>query len=305
MKKRVLSAIMALVLSLSLLSAAALAEEGEEETPIAQQQEIDVATENGAEEEASLEVRDGETVMVSTEAELVSALENDAQNTTVRLSQDITLTLPITIQNKTVTLDMDGHIITLGAVSAPHKWVVFDIEGNSNITICGNGGIVVSDGYMDHDGLGYTFRLFDTAHLTIENGIFECGLTCIQLAGTSSADILGGAFSARVDWNGKFWILNRIDETDTAFRVYGGTFTNYDPSNSETENPTDNFCADGHVSVQDGDDYVVMPIEEAAVAQVDGEYYLTHRCRRRSGSRIGRTRNDNAADKCNWRRRDI
>ena len=275
MKKRVLSAIMALVLSLSLLPAAALAEEGEEETPIAQQQEIDVATENGAEEEASLEVRDGETVMVSTEAELVSALENDAQNTTVRLSQDITLTLPITIQNKTVTLDMDGHIITLGAVSAPHKWVVFDIEGNSNITICGNGGIVVSDGYMDHDGLGYTFRLFDTAHLTIENGIFECGLTCIQLAGTSSADILGGAFSARVDWNGKFWILNRIDETDTAFRVYGGTFTNYDPSNSETENPTDNFCADGHVSVQEGDDYVVMPIEEAAVAQVDGEYYLT------------------------------
>ena len=97
MKKRVLSAIMALVLSLSLLSAAALAEEGEEETPIAQQQEIDVATENSAEEEASLEVRDGETVMVSTEAELVSALENDAQNTTVRLSQDITLTFVVKI----------------------------------------------------------------------------------------------------------------------------------------------------------------------------------------------------------------
>ena len=27
--------------------------------------------------------------------------------------------------------------------------------------------------------------------------------------------------------------------------------------------------------MQDGDDYVVMPIEEAAVAQVDGEYFLT------------------------------
>ena len=57
--------------------------------------------------------------------------------------------------------------------------------------------------------------------------------------------------------------------------VTGGTFANFDPSNCYAEGEGTNFCADGYVSVQNGDQYVVMPIKDAAVAQVNDEYYLT------------------------------
>ena len=46
---------------------------------------------------------------------------------------------------------------------------------------------------------------------------------------------------------------------------------------SKTENPVANFCAPGYISVtEDGDKtYTVHPIEDVAVAEANGEYYMT------------------------------
>ena len=65
-----------------------------------------------------------------------------------------------------------------------------------------------------------------------------------------------------------YWILNLIDGCDGVFSVKGGTFKNYDPSNSQTENPEDNFVAEGYKVVsekqENGDTlYTVVPEETA------------------------------------------
>ena len=280
MKRRFLSTLMALVLALSLVPTAAFAEEGEVEASTAQQQEMDISTETNEEEETSLVARDGETVIVSTEAELVAVLENtSANNVTVVLNNDIILEQELTMHGGSFVLDMNENTITYGADLAGGTAGLIDMYGTAELTVTGNGVFTFNDDYMadGSESIGFTFRLGDNTHLTIENGTFHCGLTCIQLADNSSADILDGEFSAEVDWNGVMWILNKVDsyKESTTFRVYGGTFTNYDPGNSVAENPPENFCADGYVSVQDGNQYTVMPLEDAAVAQIGNDYYLT------------------------------
>ena len=46
-----------------------------------------------------------------------------------------------------------------------------------------------------------------------------------------------------------YWVLNLKDGSNAAINVYGGTFVNFDPSNSMTENPVKNFVvADFHHS---------------------------------------------------------
>ena len=110
MKRRFLSTLMALVLALSLMPTAALAEEGMggEAVPSILQQE----TETG-EVDALPSARAGETVVVSTADALKSALENaDADQVTVVLEDDIVLTQTITMNGGSFILDMDGYAIT-------------------------------------------------------------------------------------------------------------------------------------------------------------------------------------------------
>lgn len=280
MKKRVLAIAMSLAMTLSLLPVSALAvEDTGEEHPVIQQ-ETDTAAENTAEEEALFDIRDGETVTVFTEEDLLSALGNgDADNVTVVLNNDIVLEQELTMYSGSFVLDMNENTLTYGADLTGGTAGLIDMHGTAELTVTGNGVFTFNDDYMAEESksVGYTFRLDDNTHLTIQNGTFHCGLTCVQLDGSSAADIYSGEFSAEVAWNGEIWILNKIDSAkkSTTFRVYGGTFTNYDPSYSVAENPPENFCADGYVSVQDGENYVVKPIADVAVAQVGDTYYLT------------------------------
>lgn len=280
MKKRVLAIAMSLAMTLSLLPVSALAvEDTGEEHPVIQQ-ETDTAAENTAEEEAPFDIRDGETVTVFTEEDLLSALGNgDADNVTVVLNNDIVLEQELTMYSGSFVLDMNENTLTYGADLTGGTAGLIDMHGTAELTVTGNGVFTFNDDYMAEESksVGYTFRLDDNTHLTIQNGTFHCGLTCVQLDGSSAADIYSGEFSAEVAWNGETWILNKIDSAkkSTTFRVYGGTFTNYDPSYSVAENPPENFCADGYVSVQDGENYVVKPIADVAVAQVGDTYYLT------------------------------
>lgn len=223
MKKRVLAIAMSLAMTLSLLPVSALAvEDTGEEHPVIQQ-ETDTAAENTAEEEAPFDIRDGETVTVFTEEDLLSALGNgDADNVTVVLNNDIVLEQELTMYSGSFVLDMNENTLTYGADLTGGTAGLIDMHGTAELTVTGNGVFTFNDDYMAEESksVGYTFRLDDNTHLTIQNGTFHCGLTCIQLGNSASADIFDGTFSAEVDWNGEFWILNRIDKSDTTFRVY-------------------------------------------------------------------------------------
>ena len=269
MKKRVLAIAMSLAMTLSLLPVSALAAE-EIETPI----QKEVTSTNQTEEEVAT-VTDyvaqvGNTQYTTLEAAFGAAKDGD----TITLINDAILSTTIYVHcDGDIIFDMNGKTVSLGATETDGGTIIF--SGNSNVTISGNGTVDFNDSYLTGNSSGRMFEVEQNATLTIENGTFEAGLTCVLADHNATVNIMGGYYSAYASYSNKYWILNRQDGTQTRYFAYGGTFKNYDPSNSDTENPTDNFCADGYVSVQDGENYVVKPIADVAVAQVGDTYYLT------------------------------
>ena len=136
---------------------------------------------------------------------------------------------------------------------------IFDLYGSSELTISGEGTLNQT---FDSE-LGYLLRADDNSKVRIDGGTFIAGLTCVQAGGNSSVEIYGGHFEALTYWGGTYWLLNLIDNSAATITVYGGTFVNFDPSKSSTENPQANFVADGYkvTSETHGEDiwYTVVP----------------------------------------------
>ena len=190
----------------------------------------------------------------SNSASLDSLVKAGAKN--IRIGTDMTLDKTIAMTKGDITLDLNGKTVTFDGAG------IIDLYNAAQLTVTGNGKM---DTLMTSD-IGYLFRLGGTSVLTIENGTYICGLTAIQLDGYSTANVKDGTFSALVDWDNRYWILNKIDDArDTAvFNVTGGAFVGYDPSNSQTESPYDNFLAEGYVCYEEEGTYYVIS-EEAAI----------------------------------------
>ena len=137
---------------------------------------------------------------------------------------------------------------------------IFDLYGSSALTIRGEGTLEQN---MESE-IGYLVRAAGDSKVVIEGGTFIGGLTCIQAGGNAQVEIYGGHFEALEDWNETYWLLNLIDNSNASIKVYGGTFVNFDPSNSKTENPVANFVAEGYKVVSETQDngdiwYTVVP----------------------------------------------
>ena len=136
---------------------------------------------------------------------------------------------------------------------------IIDLNGNAQITIQGKGALNQD---MESE-IGYLIRAAGSSKVIIKDGVFVGGLTCVQAGDNAQVEIYGGHFETLTDYSGTNWHLNLIDNSNASITVYGGTFVNFDPSNSKTENPAANFVADGYkvVSEQHGADtwYTVVP----------------------------------------------
>ena len=174
-------------------------------------------------------------------ATLEEAIKKAQSGQTVELLANATVLERIAIADKNITIDTNGYSVIYSG-DADHKSAIIDLEGKAQVVVTGNGTFTFNDAYLDYNGFGYIFRLYDNSVLTIENGTYYAGLTCVQVGDSSAAYIKDGHFSASTDWKDTWWVLNRIDNNNSKFYVSGGTFVNYDPTNSDTESPTDNFC---------------------------------------------------------------
>ena len=136
---------------------------------------------------------------------------------------------------------------------------IIDLNNNAQLTINGEGTL----NQNMESKFGYLIRANEDSRVVIESGTFISGLTCVQAGGNAQVEIYGGHFGALATWSDKYWLLNLIDNSNASITVYGGTFVNFDPSHSDTENPQENFVADGYkvVSEQHGEDiwYTVVP----------------------------------------------
>ena len=298
MKKRVLAIAMSLAMTLSLLPASALATETgetpEEETSTVnsiqetnssekaenQDQELTADVEN----DEDTQVTEGDSVENFVAkigdmpyATLQGAINAASDNATIVLQDDVVLDTCITI-SKTITLDLAGNTIsnTKAVWNNEGKiWSLVRVEGNGNLTLTGDGTLRA----LEDDC--YAVDIVDGGQCTIENGTYVGNIHAVYVF-NGSLVVNGGTFSVQQKYSTERpdeYVLNCYDANyknkSASITVTGGTFANFDPSNCYAEGEGTNFCADGYVSVQDGEQYVVMPIKDAAVAQVNDEYYLT------------------------------
>jgi len=145
--------------------------------------------------------------------------------------------------DKDVTIDLNGKKLTLPE----------DTDGSGVFHV--TSGTLTIEGPGCIDGVGkndYNIAIWaDGGNVVINGGIFtNVGATATN--DPSHFDLIYSKNGSTVEINGGFfrcatpkWTLNKHDSTPSEIIVRGGTFVEYDPSNSETENPVANFVVEG------------------------------------------------------------
>ena len=182
-----------------------------------------------------------------------SALNYLADDADVKIDvqQDVNsgfFTLPASAKAE---IALNGKRVTFTAASeSGHGSKIY-----GNLVISGSGYI----GDPTHSTVGYLFDMNENSTLLVEgDATIESGLTCIQLSDNAHATVKGGKWIGD-EWNNKYWTINKIDSSkDSAVvEVMGGEFYKFDPSNSATENPVQNWVPEGYTVTSENDWYKV------------------------------------------------
>ena len=153
------------------------------------------------------------------------------------------------------TLNLNGKIITpndMGNNNTNFTALIVDADTTINAGV--NGGIDTQE-----NG-GYGINVRNGATLTINGGTYYGGGTAVQ-AQNGFVIINDGNFAVEPYSNpvyGYKFMLNCIDAAykagEAGFTVYGGTYTGFDPSNSDSENPRASFVPEGYTCTKTGED---------------------------------------------------
>ena len=254
MKKRLLSAFLAVMMVLT-MAPMAFAADGD-------------ADSSGAEQSTAV-AKIGDVGYPTLQAAVDAANDGDI----VQLLTDVLQNSEVCI-NKNITLDLAGKKIynnedIWNDGKNGNKVVValINVMDNANVTITGNGVITAKQDDC------YAINLV-SGILTIENGNIVGNVSAVQVQ-TGHLYIKGGTFSLLQKWNNKStFLINMIDEAykngSARATITGGTFVDYEPSQSTSENPTANFVPTGYEVTQQDDNYIVTvkPDNEAKVNDI-------------------------------------
>ena len=152
----------------------------------------------------------------------------------------------ITVTGKT-TLNLNGKIITpndMGNNNTNFTALIVDADTTINAGV--NGGIDTQE-----NG-GYGINVRNGATLTINGGTYYGGGTAVQVQ-KGTLVINDGTFEVEPYSDPTYGYKFLINCIDAAYKdgtakimVRGGSFVNYDPSDSASENPRGNFVDDGY-----------------------------------------------------------
>ena len=218
---------------------------------------------------------DGEEIYPDTlEEELLFAAANGGK---VTLTEDVTLTEPLIVKNN-MTVNLNGKTITAALFAESNGSInegdtdsyAFWVKSGANLTINGEGNILTQP-------CNYSIAVWaEGGNVTINGGHYENqgeGSDLIYASAAGNIIINGGTFKACEKQAGVsgtnelYSALNlKGDGTNPSIVVYGGSFYKFNPADNVSENPKHNFCAEGYVSVLNGDWY-----EVAKGARVVGE----------------------------------
>ncbi len=187
--------------------------------------------------------------------DLQSAFNAAKDGDTIKVLDDIDLTLTASVKKVTVTLDMNGKTITntsdLWDVTNEEavNWSLVSVREGANLTITGNGTFKAKANDC------YALDLQDGSKCTIENGIFVGNVHAVYvLEGTLTVN--GGTYSVVQKYpdptKADEFVLNCYDanrKANTAkIVVTGGTFLKFNPADCWAEGANTNFCADGYTT---------------------------------------------------------
>ena len=211
------------------------------------------------------------------DAEYYTAIGNDSgNNVTYRNAINAALkTGNVSLRddlNATATGNTYGVINFFGNL-ATAKTVNPDLNGNSVTNTRNNGGFgiyVYKEGTLIINGNGtvnggsggnnQAVHAQDGANVIINGGTYTVGAdatgngnSCIEAGSGATVTIHGGIFESQAQYAGKHWVLNLIDNSDAQIIVKGGTFVNFNPSQTGTEpvGVSDNFVAAGYKVVSE------------------------------------------------------
>lgn len=209
---------------------------------------------------------------------LQAAIEAATNTQTITLLSDIDLARTISVSNKTITLNLDGHKLYNTAdlwdlpAKKDHNWSLISVRGTGNLTITGNGTLQAKENDC------YAVDVQDGSTLTIENGTLVGNIHAVYVQ-EGTAYIKGGTYRVQQKYpqTGKEdeFVLNLYDtnrSNGTAkMTVTGGTFANFNPANCQAEGANTNFCAEGYSTKQEDEKYTVM----GPVAAIGEHNYAT------------------------------
>lgn len=180
-------------------------------------------------------------------ATLAEAIEKAQAGDTIVLLKDIVVTKTIKISKK-LTLDLNGKTISntvdlYNAADDVRDWSVISVCAGGDLTIDGNGKVLAG---AEANNFALDIR-DEGGKLTIKNGEFVGNHDCVYVR-HGTVTIEGGKFSLNAEHaDGNKFVLNKKDNVaDAVIVVKGGSFVNYDPSNSNSENPQASFVETGY-----------------------------------------------------------
>lgn len=157
------------------------------------------------------------------------------------------------VVNTATTLNLNGKTVSAPADTAGDG--VFHVVSGGTLTINGEGTV---------NGVGnnnYSMAIWaDGGQVVINGGTYvnegagaDNHYDLIYAKNGGSVEISGGIFACQTP----NWTLNKHDSTNGTISVKGGTFYQYNPAVSNTENPTANFVADGYMAFKNDNNYVI------------------------------------------------
>lgn len=216
------------------------------------------------------------TTSVGSYEELVNAIASAENGATITLNGDIVVQQTLVV-TKELTLDLAEHkLYNTNDLwdDQDNNWSLISVRENGDLTITGNG--ILSAKKNDC----YAVDVQDKgASVTIKDGTFVGNIHAVYVY-DGTAFIKGGSYSIQQKYSDAAkadeFVLNCYDASRATgvakIIVSGGSFTGFNPASCYAEGEGTNFCAEGYSTTQEDTTYTVVEGENTAVANAGANY---------------------------------
>ena len=216
------------------------------------------------------------TTSVGSYEDLVNAIASAGNGATITLNGDIDVQQTLVV-TKGLTLDLAGHKLHNTNNlwdDQGNNWSLISVRENGDLTITGNGTL---DAKKDDC---YAVDVQDVdASVTIADGTFVGNIHAVYVH-DGTAFIKGGSYSIQQKYpdaaKADEFVLNCYDASRAIgvakIIVSGGSFTGFNPASCYAEGKGTNFCAEEYTTQQEDTTYTVVKGKNTAVANAGANY---------------------------------